>query len=541
VTYGATSFVGVIHVVHTAAAADRSYASFRGGSFNSGSAAVDIALGSSGSWRSRLSTDIERQGFKDERTSFVRGHANYRGAAGESNRRTWLSADVNWLTQHPASPHLRDGATLSDATPLDANYNPANAFIDDTRFSVASGFERAAMGDAKWSLTASYSHSAQRIMRGFLTDISNTPDNATGFRENIDINDIYVDSHVVTAERSHVRLVAGGDFLFGNGEGRGAVFTFTAPILGSAPTVTEPSTLGRDSGSRRSFLGGYVSAEWTPVDRLHVSTGLRLNATVERHGEGASTTHARPAGTVGAIVDLWRRGAAHVRLFGNFRDTFKPAAFDFSLAENEGVLAPETARSYEGGVKTRTASGRFDLEASAFRMDFKNLVTSTVRNALPSLQNAGSTRFQGFEVAAEARASHAVSGRATYSFHDGKFVDFLAAFGDANTQLGGYRFEMSARHLFTAGILAAPNSGLVGDLIVKYVGNRYLNKRNTALAAPFATVDAGVGYRVGRSELRLDGRNLGDRRDPVSESELGDAQYYRVTARRVDITLGLRF
>ena len=26
--------------------------------------------------------------------------------------------------------------------------------------------------------------------------------------------------------------------------------------------------------------------------------------------------------------------------------------------------------------------------------------------------------------------------------------------------------------------------------------------------------------------MRLDGRNLGDEREPVAESELGDAQYY---------------
>ena len=45
------------------------------------------------------------------------------------------------------------------------------------------------------------------------------------------------------------------------------------------------------------------------------------------------------------------------------------------------------------------------------------------------------------------------------------------------------------------------------------------------------TVDAGIGYRTRRAEFRLDGRNLSNRRDPVSESEFGDAQYYRMTPR----------
>ncbi len=36
-----------------------------------------------------------------------------------------------------------------------------------------------------------------------------------------------------------------------------------------------------------------------------------------------------------------------------------------------------------------------------------------------------------------------------------------------------------------------------------------------------------------RWELRLDGYNLTDRRDPVAESELGDAQFYRLPGRSV--------
>lgn len=243
----------------------------------------------------------------------------------------------------------------------------------------------------------------------------------------------------------------------------------------------------------------------------------------------------------GAIFGIWERGPDHARLFANYRDTFKPAAFDFSLAENEGVLEPETARSVEGGIKLRAAKGRVDVEASGFRMDFENLVTATVVGGLPSLQNTGSTRFQGFEIAADARAPRSIMGRVTYSFHDGTFVDFAQDFDGVNTQLAGNRFEMSARHLFSAGLIVAPPTGLIGDIIVKYTGDRFLNKRNTALASPFTTLDSGIGYRVDRWELRIDGRNLTDARDPVSESELGDAQYYRMTARRFDVTAGFRF
>jgi outer membrane receptor protein involved in Fe transport len=100
---------------------------------------------------------------------------------------------------------------------------------------------------------------------------------------------------------------------------------------------------------------------------------------------------------------------------------------------------------------------------------------------------------------------------------------------------------MSARQLFSAGLIYAPPEGLVGNFVVRQAGSRYMDKRNTALAGPYAAVDFGAGYRRGRWELRVDGHNLGDRRDPVSESELGDAQYYLMTARRADVTFAVRF
>jgi len=37
--------------------------------------ALDLALPPAGSWKSRVSGDFDRQGFKDDHTSFSRGHA----------------------------------------------------------------------------------------------------------------------------------------------------------------------------------------------------------------------------------------------------------------------------------------------------------------------------------------------------------------------------------------------------------------------------------------------------------------------------------
>ena len=539
VTYGATSFVGVIHVVHKNAASQDASVELFGGSIRTGGGGVDLPVRAFGSWMSRLSADFERRGFSDEHTAFSRGHGLWRLNRTTDATQTWLTADLTALRQDPASPHPREGADLSAAVPLDANHNPANAFLNQNRVALSAGFERPFVGDARWGTVASFTASGQRILRGFLTNVSNTPDNASGFRENIDVKDFYFDSHVIWPALSQLRILTGADLLMAAGEARGATFTYTAPLSGSTqPRVAEP-TFDRDAGDERRFLGAYGSAEWRPVPRFALSAGVRLNSTSERRGEGAEIAHSRLSGSVGSLFGVWESGVDHVRAFANYRSTFKPAAFDFSLAENEGVLDPETSRSYEAGLKFRTMGGRLDFEASTFRMDFENLVTATTVGGLPALINSGKTRFKGVEAESEMRFPFSTLARFTYSFHDGKFVDFVQDFAGVPTQLGGNRFEMSARHLASAGLTFAPEHGLIANALLNYSGDRYLNRRNTALAPAFTTFDAGLGYRADNLEFRLDGRNLSNRRDAVSESEFGDSQYYRMPGRTLQA--GVRF
>src|SRR5919204_1965509 len=247
VTYGATSFVGVIHVVHKRSAADARYATAYGGNFGTGGAAIDVAVPSVANLDSRLSADFDRQGFRDEHTSFIRGHGLWRATRGSDETgasRTWLNADLNILRQDPASPHPREGTSLSPNIPLDANHNPANAYLDENRFAVFGGHERNVFRGATWGTTASYTFSGQSMFRGFLVTIKDTTNNAAGFKENIDINDLYADTHIIWPSKANVRFMTGADFLFAAGEAKGDTVVYTAPLDGSSQaTVAEPTTL----------------------------------------------------------------------------------------------------------------------------------------------------------------------------------------------------------------------------------------------------------------------------------------------------------
>jgi outer membrane receptor protein involved in Fe transport len=562
VTYGATSFVGVIHVVHKdAASTDRSL-TVHGGSYGSGGGSFATPIPFFGDWASRLSIDGERVGFRDDRTEYRRGHGLWRVARKPvEEKRTWFNVDVNWLDQNPASPRVRDGLTLSPQNPVDRNYNPQDAFLDDHRFTGMLGFDRK-VGRALWSTTGSVSHSRQDIYRGFLTTLSDDPeagDNAHGVKERIHLTDVYVDSHLSWKLPRAVTFLAGADYQHGTGNAEGADFDYFVHLDGSFPApALRPNVLDVTINDHRDFFGPYASVEWQPLDRLRFDAGVRLNVTHENRKDadpGAETssefrqTNARASGSIGAIFTAWQQNQDSLSLYVNYRDTFKPAAIDFGIGENEGggegqstILKPETSRSVEGGIKSRFWNRRIEWEASSFFMDFSNLVVATVdAQGNPHLENAGEEHFKGFETGASLFLTHDVIARANYSFHDATFIDFTQIFDGVQTQLAGKRLEMSPHHLTGVSLYYVPIRGFLGGVSMNYTGSRFLDKRNRALAEGFPTVDLSAGYRTPRWEIRVDARNLADRRDPVAESELGDAQYYLMSSRRVEGTFTVHF
>jgi len=219
VMFGATSFVGVIHIVHKKAGSPSQTFAARVGSFGSGGGSATFAM-PLGSWQSRLTVGGERQGFSDDRTSFRRGHVLWRTSKSSSAGRVWFGVDGTLLDQNPASPHVRQGKALSTATPLDANYNPEGAFLNDRRVTAFFGLDRTS-GARTWTTMAAVSRGTHDILRGFLQDVTDSGLNAHGLREQIDLTDLYIDSHVAWTSVPHVRLMLGGDFLHGTGDAKG--------------------------------------------------------------------------------------------------------------------------------------------------------------------------------------------------------------------------------------------------------------------------------------------------------------------------------
>lgn len=552
VMYGATSFVGVIHVIHRSASAPGRDINASVGNYSTGNVAGRFALPSSETWHNSVSGDYEAKGYKDDRTNYDRGHFLYRGEHLSGDNRLHFDADLTFLRQDPASPHPREGTTLSPAVPLDANHNPLDSQQDEDRYHFVGGYDTK-LGASSFSLLGSITHATRDIIKGFLSDISNEADpNTAGYRQTQDETDVYLDGHFASSPSEKLNYIVGADYIHGSGNMKAENFDYHVNLDGTgAPNSHDNIVQERPQlDDERNFFGLYAQADLHPSTRFLIQAGIRFNSTHEkRDGEvlpgdpgGAvqepeeagsdSLSTNRMSGTVGASYLAWGNNNEGLWIFGDYRNSFKPAVIDFGPEAEGDILDPETAQSYEAGLKGRLFERRFDWQASFFLMDFKNLVTSVLgEDGLPELINAGEERFKGFEFEGEGEIQGGFRWQFNYAFHSAKFTDFVRLFDDVPTQLAGRRLEMTPRHLLSGGLIYNPPKGIVGSVIVSYTGDRFLNMRNTALAEAYTTVSFGAGYKFHSNTIRFDLENATDRRDPVSESELGDAQYYRLPAR----------
>lgn len=546
VMYGATSFVGVIHVVHNAPGS--------AGARVTGTFGTESSVGGSGSFdlpelaglASRLTLDADQRGLSDDRADFSRAHVNWRGETDVASGQLQLNVDATAVEQSPVSPVPRQGPELSPLVPLDANYNPRGAHVDPSRLAFTAAYSSPQSFGA-WTALASYAHATTRTERGFVTELTPASFSAQGFRTRTTQDDLYLDLHAQITNVQDFEFVVGADYLFGDGSVDGGDYDYTvAPDGSSAPRAgSVPLNSDVAIDVTRNFGGLYGYAAWQATDRWRLDGGLRLNvvgesrdARVEEFGSGIeqgsddrSTT--RLSGSVGAVFTAWSDGVDDLKLFTSYRNTFKPAAVDFGLDAEPEILEPETGESIEIGMRGAFAGRRFEFEVDVFQMDLENLVVPSISNGLPALENAGAQRFRGIEAELQGHVTDALTLRAAWSLHDARFLDYVRDFGGTPTQLEGNRQEMTPRDLAAFGAVWAPDSGFFARADVRYTGARYLNKRNTALAPGFTSWSAGVGWRAPRWEVRLDGENLSDQRDPVAESELADASYYRLEGRRV--------
>jgi iron complex outermembrane recepter protein len=550
VMYGATSFVGVVQVLHYPAGEASNEADVSYGSYGSLRGSASMALPQVGSFRQSLAIDGERLGFADGRESVADQRALYRSAVAVAGGTLRLDANLSFVSDVPPSPLIRSGATLTSLTPINANFNPADAKINENEYQLALDYTHPTPLGA-WETRLSYAYSKVTDIRAFLhPDLSGAADTQNQQRL---LEDGYFDTHLDLRDSERARLLVGADMLYGRGvqvtlNGNSA---YVVPLDGSVvppPTWTfAPNEIGA-LDDQRSFIGEYAQLDLHPEARWDILAGVRLNEAYEHKdssdltlpppvlaAQTVSKTIIKPGEMAGVSYRLWQSGRNELQAYVDYRNTFKPAAIDFGPDYTPDILSPETADSYEGGLKGDGLDGRLNYQVEAFQLDFTNLVVSTPSGALA---NAGGERLRGAELELHYNPTGFLSLIATAAYHDATYTRYLFFDGVSTVEVAGRELPLAPHLLASAGLIYAPARGLSASLVGQYVGRRFLDEENTAPAGGFTTLHARLGYARGRYRLALDATNLSNRRPPVTASEFGSESFYLLPARMLWVTLG---
>ena len=551
VALGQSAFVGVIQVIHNPAGAANQTLSLAAGEHGSYEGSLVVNLPRYGDLKQTLSLSGEHQGFADAFEKVRDFKAQYRAATPLAGGDLKLSLDLALRRDRPQSPTVLVDGRLTGDTPLNGNFNPANGRIDNDSVHGTLVYDHATpLG--LWTTLASVAYTEITDIRGFLrSDLSDTGDaNADSQNQRRRILDGYLDTHLSFEGPYGAKLLVGTDVLAGSGRQISRNGEYYVPLNG---TVRAPSTatLHVDElntiDDTRVFAGQYIQADWTS-GAFNVLAGLRVNETSEHKHSGhvdtldpaaseAAGDHrggVRLSGNLGASWRLWQNGSDHLVVYADLRRTSQAGAVDFGPDYRPDVLKVERANIYEAGLKGVALGVTLEFEASAFRLDDHNLeIATTDANGNPLIQNAGSERLQGVEVEGRYHAAPALDLFLSASWHDATFTHYIASEGGANIDVSGNSLTLSPTWLVAAGAVYAPAQGLGGSLVINFADRRWLDLTNTARAPAYATVDAGLTWKLGRHTLFLRGTNLTDRRDAATASEFGDQSFYRVSGRKV--------
>ena len=244
---------------------------------------------------------------------------------------------------------------------------------------------------------------------------------------------------------------------------------------------------------------------------------------------------------------------------GGFNDQiggFAPYGTDLAFfASDARATKPETAKSYEVGVKSDLADRRVRANLTAFYVEYSDLqkqlnvpiVVNGSPNQVTLFFNAASATVKGIEAELTAKPVNNLTLRGILGYQDAKYDEYTAPNAGYDlssspldrapkwqwTLAANYRMSVFGHDLTFDGSIAHQSRNLFTQSITDPQGNTFLNAR-TLVDASITLADAEDKYYV-----RLVGQNLTDERYRTASqnvaglwlnSQFGPPRYFGVQA-----------
>jgi iron complex outermembrane receptor protein len=186
------------------------------------------------------------------------------------------------------------------------------------------------------------------------------------------------------------------------------------PGATGAGSVTE--FLDSSNNSKTESYAVFFQANWNITDRLDLLIGGRYGVEsrkaflASKASEGAfvfpptqgqvdyEVTIVQKESDLSPKIAISYEVTEGINIFANTARGFKSGGVSAQYSPENLEFEPETAQSYEMGIKTRLAGGSVMLNATAFRTEFENLQVNSFNGSTFSIANAAAVISQGLEM-----------------------------------------------------------------------------------------------------------------------------------------------
>lgn len=165
-----------------------------------------------------------------------------------------------------------------------------------------------------------------------------------------------------------------------------------------------------DINERQQLIAVFVQDEWTPVEHVHLTAGLRSD---DHDTFGRATT--------GRTTAAWLSADAHWKLRATYGTAFRSPSFldlygQSSFYVGNPSLHPEKARGWDGGVDYFLSGNRGLLSATWFDTRFDNLITFDFGVFPGTVKNVGRARTRGLELSGKFTLPEVLEARLAYTY-----------------------------------------------------------------------------------------------------------------------------
>jgi iron complex outermembrane receptor protein len=298
-------------------------------------------------------------------------------------------------------------------------------------------------------------------------------------------------------EPMRTRLIAGIDLDRSPGSYHERAITPSFETLASGARRYTSYTLGGtnyDYDVTYTSLSPYLHSEFSPVERLRITAGLRydrIHYDYDNHlSELATGNKRRPASTevdfshfspkLGATWQLNATDSLYASYAEGFRAPSEGQLFQQGASVNTVGLEPIEARNYELGLRGRW--GRMDYSLALFDLEKSNDVLGfRDDNGETTAVNNGKTSHRGVELGLSAALLDKLRLSGAFSYARHRYEEWEAVVAGVNRDFSGNEIESAPRVLANLSLDYAPVLLNGGKLVLEWVhlGSYRMDQANT--------------------------------------------------------------